>query len=40
LVAFDNGIENNRSALHKECSQIENEITLEKSKAIGDGIPL
>jgi hypothetical protein len=29
------GIENNRSSLDKECSQIENEIALEKSKAIG-----
>jgi hypothetical protein len=35
LVGFENGIENNRSALHKECSKIENEIALEKSKAIG-----
>ena len=35
LVAFENGIETNRSALEKECSQIENEIALEKSKAIG-----
>ena len=35
LAAFEIGIENNRSALHKECSKIENEIALEKSKAIG-----
>jgi hypothetical protein len=35
LVGFENGIENNRSALDKECSQIKNEIALEKSKAIG-----
>ena len=35
LAAFEIGIENNRSALHKECSHIENEIALEKSKAIG-----
>jgi hypothetical protein len=35
LVAFENGIETNRSSLNKECSQIENEIALEKSKAIG-----
>ena len=35
LVGFKNGIENNRSALDKECSHIENEIALEKSKAIG-----
>jgi hypothetical protein len=35
LVAFENGIETNRSSLIKECSQIENEIALEKSKAIG-----
>ena len=35
LVAFENGIETNRSSLDKECSQIENEIALEKSKAIG-----
>jgi hypothetical protein len=26
LVAFENGIETNRSSLNKECSQIENEI--------------
>jgi hypothetical protein len=35
LVSFENGIETNRSSLDKECSQIENEIALEKSKAIG-----
>jgi hypothetical protein len=35
LVGFENGIETNRSSLNKECSQIENEIALEKSKAIG-----
>ena len=35
LVGFENGIETNRSSLGKECSQIENEIALEKSKAIG-----
>ena len=35
LVGFENGIETNRSSLNKECSQIENEISLEKSKAIG-----
>jgi hypothetical protein len=35
LVAFENGIDRNRSALDKECSHIENEIALEKSKAIG-----
>ena len=35
LVGFENGIERNISTLDKECSQIENEITLEKSKAIG-----
>jgi hypothetical protein len=35
LVGFENGIETNRSSLDKECSQIENEIALEKSKAIG-----
>jgi len=35
LVGFENGIETNRSSLDKECSQIENEIGLEKSKAIG-----
>jgi hypothetical protein len=35
LVAFENGIETNISSLDKECSQIENEIALEKSKAIG-----
>jgi hypothetical protein len=35
LVGFENGIENNRSSLDKECSQIENKIALEKSKAIG-----
>jgi hypothetical protein len=32
LVGFENGIETNRSSLNKECSQIENEIALEKSK--------
>jgi hypothetical protein len=35
LVDFENGVETNRSSLNKECSQIENEIALEKSKAIG-----
>jgi hypothetical protein len=35
LGAFENGIVRNRSALDKECSQIKNEIALEKSKAIG-----
>jgi hypothetical protein len=35
LVGFENGIRTNRSSLDKECSQIENEIALEKSKAIG-----
>jgi hypothetical protein len=34
LVGFENGIETNRSSLDKESSQIENEIALEKSKAI------
>jgi hypothetical protein len=28
LVAFENGIETNRSALDKKCSQIENEIAV------------
>ena len=35
LAGFENGIETNRSSLDKDCSQIENEIALEKSKAIG-----
>ena len=35
LAGFENGIETNRSSLDKECSQIENEIALEKSKVIG-----
>ena len=34
LIGFENGIETNRSSLDKECSQIENKIALEKSKAI------